>query len=688
MSTVNGTTAGEQLDGGVSDDVINGLGGNDVLRAYQGNDFLDGGTGRDTMFGGTGNDTYFVDNVDDAVRENLNEGTDDIIISSVSYSLYTDHGRNVESLYLTGAEDLSASGDERNNSIAGNTGNNLLVGGAGNDILVGHADVEAELGIIPPIPYGAIDGDDTLDGGLGQDHMAGGVGNDLYYFDDIGDKVYEASGEGDDDIVLASAHFAPGAVTSNVGVESIYLLGNANLNATGDGQANYLAGNTGANLLNGGAGNDILSGFVNASEERGAFLPLGYGALDGNDTLDGGTGVDTMAGGVGSDVYYVDDSRDVVREYANEGVDDIIVSSASFAMSEVRGRQVESIYLVGNGNLAATGDSANNQLFGNSGANQLTGGTGNDHLVGFRDVTAARGLANNVAYGSVDGNDTLDGGAGDDTLDGGAGNDIMTGGIGSDYYIVDAVNDIVQESDTLNGGLWDVVESSVSRSLDSTAATAGVEALILTGSAALGRGNALGNNLSGNDFGNQLHGLNGDDMLYGFGGTDYLSGDAGHDVLNGDDGNDTLLGGTGHDQLDGGQGNDSLNGGTGNDAYFMYGDFGVDVVNNATATSAQDIDDIYMMDASYNQLWFSKVGTALEILQVNSSNKVQVQNWFSDATSRVDHIFALSDGKQLNHATVANLVSTMAGFAPQDMSSATAPAALLAARDAAWQTIA
>jgi len=36
--------------------------------------------------------------------------------------------------------------------------------------------------------------------------------------------------------------------------------------------------------------------------------------LDGNETLDGGTGVDTMQGGLGNDTYVVDNIADTVIE--------------------------------------------------------------------------------------------------------------------------------------------------------------------------------------------------------------------------------------------------------------------------------------------------------------------------------------------------------------------------------------
>ncbi len=684
MTTFNGTAGNDNITAAATDDLINGLAGQDILYGLGGNDTLDGGTGRDTMYGGAGDDFYYVDDVDDAVRENVDDGAYDVILSTVSYSQYTQHGANVEELYLLGTADLSASGDDKANMLGGNTGSNVLSGGAGDDVLLGFGDVHETYDIALPVAYGAVDGDDTLDGGTGRDIMAGGAGNDTYYVDQANDSVIEVANEGTDDVIIASASYALNAGHGYF-IESVYLVGNANLNLTGDVRANYLVGNTGSNVLTGGGGNDSLLGFGDVTEERpDVTLPLSYGLADGADTLDGGTGADWMAGGDGDDVYYVDQAADQVLEFNGQG-NDVIISSSDYGVAFARGRYVESIYLSGTANLNLTGDALANRLYGNTGANVLTGGDGNDLLVGFANVTAARGLDSHGAYGSVDGNDTLDGGAGNDTLDGGAGNDSMTGGTGSDYYIVDSASDIVQESDTVNGGAWDVVESSVDFDL-TLAATAGVEGLTLTGGAVLGKGNSLSNGISGTDQDNLLYGYDGNDTVYGFGGTDYIYGGNGDDVIYGDDGDDFLSGAAGNDMIEGGAGADTLFGGAGNDTYSVYSGFGVDTITNGASSPSTEVDTLYLQEASYNQLWFSQVGNDLQIAQVNTSDKVVVQNWFTGAANQLDAIYAMADGKQLDASKVAGLVSAMAGFAPQDMSSG-APAGLLAARDAAWHGI-
>lgn len=83
-------------------------------------------------------------------------------------------------------EDLDATGNELDNTLAGNRGHNRLEGLAGNDVLLGEA------------------GDDTLDGGQGNDTLAGGSGDDIYLFGRGGgrDRIVQADARSQDNDVL------------------------------------------------------------------------------------------------------------------------------------------------------------------------------------------------------------------------------------------------------------------------------------------------------------------------------------------------------------------------------------------------------------------------------------------------------------------------------------------------------
>lgn len=333
-------------------------------------------------------------------------------------------------------------------------------------------------------------------------------------------------------------------------------------------------------VLNGGIEDDLIQGLGGNDVLNGA---AGNDRLEGGagaDRLDGGIGADTMLGGGGNDIYVVDNAGDIVQEAASQGTD-TVESYISYTLTT----DVE--------NLTLMGTAAN--ATGNSRANTLTG--------------------NSV----------------DNVLNGLGGNDTMRGGLGNDTYYVNTAGDVVSEAAAQGG---DKVVSSINYTLG-----ANVEFLELSGSALVGRGNELGNQIYGNAGNNQLYGGAGNDLLRGRGGIDYMEGGTGDDiyliedlgeqiveglnegydtvsssvsytlsanldrldltgqafagrgnaldnlmfgnaianVLDAGDGNDTVYGNDGGDELHGDGGNDRLSGGLGDDQ--IYGDAGDDVIS-------------------------------------------------------------------------------------------------------------
>ncbi|WP_254899434.1 calcium-binding protein [Methylomagnum ishizawai] len=462
---------------------INGTGNSldNYIEGNAANNVLNGGVGADILLGGLGNDTYVVDNTDDTLLEEIDEGID-TVQSSIDYQLWDED--NIENLTLTGAAAFSGIGSSLNNMLTGNSVANTLTGAEGND---------------------------TLDGGIGGDVMYGDIGDDTYMVDSTADVVSENPGEGLDMVRSGIVY------TLVADVENLILTGTAP-SGTGNDLDNALTGNSTANTLAGAAGNDIL---------------------------DGGAGADKLYGGTGDDTYMVDATTDVVSENPDGGTDTVRSGVAYTLSANIENLILTGTAAInGAGNAldnALTGNAGNNVLDGGAGVDALGGGAGNDTYVvdALGDTVAENaGEGTDLVQSAVDFilgadlekltltgtasingtgnalNNTLTGNAGNNALDGGGGADSMAGGAGNDSYTVDGAGDTVTES---SGAGTDLVFSYVGYTL-----SANVENLTLVAGAGnlVATGNSLGNILAGNEGDNILDGGAGADTLTGGGGAD------------------------------------------------------------------------------------------------------------------------------------------------------------------------
>lgn len=682
--SANLTGHGNELD-----NVLVGNRGNNTLTGGAGNDKLDGGLGADTLVGGTGNDTYVVDNAGDTVIEPADEGMD-TVKASVSYAL----AANVENLILTGTEHIDATGNELDNRLTGNAGANRLDGGAGADVMAGGAgddvyvvdkvgdvvreffgegtdSVLASVSFVLPehvenltlTGHAAIDGTgnaldnilvgndavNVLDGAGGVDTMTGGVGDDIYYVDSLGDRVSETANGGYDTVRTTVSLTAPD------NVERIELLGGDNLDATGNVLDNILVGNGGANRL------------------------------------DGGAGADAMVGGAGDDDYIVDNAGDTVVEAFNAGID-ALYTSVSYVLPE----NVENLILTGSGNIGAGGNGADNTLIGNAGDNFISGGGGNDLLDGQ--------AGNDTLYGGV-GNDVLIGGTGNDTylinlgdgldrIDDVSGTDTVRFGTGLPLdnvalRITEANGVYTAHVRMLNAGGCEQAdqgfdfEVSVDRhgritspierfefadgsikTLDdlliktritvgapwSTTIATGRDDDIIYGGPRnnlirSGSGNDIvyagsgGDTVYGEGGGDYLHGGTGDDTLDGGCGVDVLAGSNGKDILRDQGGNNAFFGGSQDDAVEAGAGNDFIASGKHDDIIqagsganviaFNWGD-GRDVVLPSVGASntlslGGGIDE--------SDLVFKKTGSDL-VLSTGGRNQIVLKDWYAAASNQ------------------------------------------------------
>lgn len=186
-----------------------------------------------------------------------------------------------------GGNDVIYGGDGID-SLYGSDGNDTLYGQAGDDLLEGQL------------------GNDYLDGGSGADQMYGYQGDDTYVVDNLGDHIFEHTGEGYD---VVQSRLAAYTLLSDF--EELRL-GSGARDGTGNDLGNLLVGNSAANGLSGRGGADVLQGIGGDDRLYGGdgadVLSGGSGddILHGNsgaDRLNSGTGTDVLIGGTGADVF-------------------------------------------------------------------------------------------------------------------------------------------------------------------------------------------------------------------------------------------------------------------------------------------------------------------------------------------------------------------------------------------------
>ncbi len=553
----NGSTG--NLTGNASDNSLYGDYQSNILTGLTGDDYLEGGRGNDVyIFNlGDGSDVILDDDYTSTNTDTIRfgEGIDfsdleivgrngDLLITingtqdQITIQNWFTNGTQyiVENLeFFDGSEiDISANyyvnqivdigTPDDDSNINGGANNDILSGLAGNDTLRG---------------YG---GNDVLDGGLGLDTMFGGDGDDVYIVDNANDSVIESISGGHDRIESSISLLLTSSTISYV--EDLTLTGSENIDAVGTASSNVIHGNVGENIIDGGRGDDVLIGGLGSDQYV-------FNRYSGEDTV-----LDVDASSVNYDQISFDStisSSDIVM---SQNIDDLIISVTGTSTIIT----VSSFY-AGREHQIETIEFANGELWDlpvMAAAFVETATAGHDLLLGDNVDNAIYGLA---------GNDVIRGGAGHDILDGGSGDDYLEGNAGDDSYIIDSINDVVNEE--VGEGVDDV-SSSVDYTL-----TDNVENLTLIG--------LLNIDAAGNELDNIILGNAGNNIIEGHSGLDEIHGNDGNDVLilgvglvtgseyaYGGAGDDHLYGGTATSYLYGGNDNDNLEAGSG----YMYAEGG------------------------------------------------------------------------------------------------------------------
>lgn len=265
-------------------------------------------------------------------------------------------------------------------------------------------------------------GNDTIDGGAGEDIFALGLGRSDVTVTTLTDGFQIESTAGTDTVRNVEQFDFNG---DTIAAENV--LENPGLDITGDGGgAFYFLTNADDTVVAGGGddqvvarnGNDAIYG------DGGNDTILGG---DGNDLLRGGRNSDSIEGGDGHDRINGQRDRDIL--FGNSGNDTIVGGQSNDRLSGDAGNDLLS------------GGGGNDLLRGGSGNDTLVGGAGNDTLLGNKRGDMLNGKTGNDVLSGGDGHDTMRGGDDNDTLFGGNENDLLIGGKDDDVLSGDTGSD-------------------------------------------------------------------------------------------------------------------------------------------------------------------------------------------------------------------------------------------------------
>ena len=558
-----GNTSGSgNLYGFGGDDRIISDVGTQFVGGNQGDDYLDTGIGNDRLWGGSGNDTLL--------------GGDGVDI------LYGDEDNdNALNGVLPAGNDV-LNGGAGNDELWGGGGSDNLMGGDGNDLIRGDAHTYAVNFGRPDLAPFVVEGNDIIDGGLGDDNIFGDGGNDIITGGFGNDRLDGGAGIDTVSYAYRTAGFflnlSIQGVAQLAGGESETLVGIEN--AIGTAFNDTIRGNEGANVIELGAGND-----------------LSYGGL-GTDTLDGGEGNDSLWHGANVNMLTgqaVDPVTGAILGLAHDdgAVDNLIGGGGNDVLyvglgdTASGGEGHDRLFL----SFFAHGSALNLDLSSGDAATILAGLSGGSYS-GFEEYAVFGTLFDDTVRGTA-GSDRIYDNFGFNTFYGGDGDDFLSGGFEGSNLYGEGGNDILYNGagvDGLYGGDGDdtiVYGSSLGPLLDPPVAAndilsggAGRDGIDF-GNVAPANGEGVRVNLAitssqNINFGRVL--ITGVENLTGSAFSDNFTGDAGDNVLTDTrGGNDRFIGGAGNDTLSvsrsgtGAATTVTLTGGLGNDAMSFNG---------------------------------------------------------------------------------------------------------------------
>ena len=489
--------------------------------------------------------------------------------------------------------------------------------------------------------------DDYIRGNGGDDTLLGGAGNDHYFYDlgDGSDRIYDASGQD-------YLNFGVGitmdklAVTRNLTTMFITIVDADGLSTAGRIQIDNVFdfdGSITASAIENFQFSDgatlTLTELIDAKmvqaitagddEIYGTTDDETFNALQGNDTIYGGSGDDVyqFALGDGQDIIVENAGADTVEfiggitpdqvkiertgvdgedlilhlfDVNGEPTEDSIRVIKAYQSYSVSGSRVEKVkFTLADGSVLMMVIDELEKLYNVTELDDVVYGFESNDVIsalsGIDTVHAAGG--DDTLQGDGD-DDVLFGEIGNDTLIGGQGNDILNGGAGNDRYIFSSGDghDIINNTDSASIDVLEFDSSikaskvrllrvdndlfiSIDRNSDSVqiknyfngdiVSSTALKEIRFSDGSVISVEDVMALTLEATQQADYIEAFAGDDTIAARGGDDIVYAKTGDDMVSGDQGNDVLFGENGNDLLLGQQGEDQLYGGQGND--LLYG---------------------------------------------------------------------------------------------------------------------
>ena len=294
--------------------------------------------------------------------------------------------------------------------------------------------------------YGDDEGDDTIYGNAGDDHIRGGAGDDTLYGGAGDDRVF---GDGGDDTIYGGA--GDDHIFAEGGNDTLYGGRGDDYVSGGDGGTNLLYGGAGADLFEVGVrfvGTDIVVDFNAEDDDHLELFIYADGNFDASSLeallVSGGFRLDTSGNKIieGYESGENDaDIHDTVIYYEGHKGETVIAvledfTDLTYDMFNLKiydfGDDDNTIRGTAEVSNHISGGHGDDTLYGGSGEDRLNGGFGDDHIYGGAGYDRIQGsVGDDTLYGG-DGDDRFWGSTGDDILYGGADNDWLYGGDGDD----------------------------------------------------------------------------------------------------------------------------------------------------------------------------------------------------------------------------------------------------------------